>query len=66
LKAALDELALCNLSIMVVIELGEDLLSAINCDVEVKTLKKCFSASIAVSGARLLWFLFTCKWLMIK
>ena len=40
LKAALDELALCNLSIMIVIELGEDLLSTINRDVEVKPLGK--------------------------
>ena len=40
LKAALDELALCNLSIMVVVQLGEDLLSAINRDVEVKPLGK--------------------------
>ena len=40
LKAALDELALCNLSVMVVVELGEDLLSAINRDVEVKPLGK--------------------------
>ena len=40
LKAALDELALCNLSVMVVIELSEDLLSAINRDVEVKPLGK--------------------------
>ena len=40
LKAALDELALCNLSIVIVIELGKDLLSAINRDVKVKPLGK--------------------------
>ena len=40
LKAALDELALCNLSVMIVVQLGEDLLSAINRDVEVKPLGK--------------------------
>ena len=40
LKAALNELALCNLSVMVIVQLGEDLLSAINRDVEVKPLGK--------------------------